>query len=88
MPGSMTSVFGELDEFQAALGNEGYLNFFLTDPGQFRAKLTQVKLHRLRLSAVEKHVSRIGFLAVPAKTVLVSFPLGNQSAPIWGGMKP
>jgi hypothetical protein len=42
--------------------------------GQFRARLTQVKLHRLRLTAAEEQLSRIAFVAVPADLILVSLP--------------
>ena len=42
MPGSVTSVFSEADEFGAALHAEGLLGL---PPGAFRARLTQVALH-------------------------------------------
>jgi AraC-like DNA-binding protein len=88
MPGSVTSVFSRPDDFEAALRDEGAVSLFITAYGQFRARLTQVELHRLRLSAVEENLSLIGFLAVPAQQVLVSFPIGDQPAPIWGAIRP
>jgi len=51
MPGSVTSVFSEPGDFEAALREEGGLGLLVTGRGQFRARLTQVKLHRMRLSA-------------------------------------
>jgi hypothetical protein len=51
MPGSVVSLFSERDEFQAALRGDGVLSLLVTDRGQFRARLTQVPLHHLRLSA-------------------------------------
>jgi AraC-like DNA-binding protein len=88
MPGSVTCVFSTPDDFEAALCNEGNFSLFITAYGQFQARLTQVELHRLRLSAVEENLSLIGFLAVPAEQVLVAFPIGDQPAPIWGALRP
>ena len=93
MPFSTTSVFGEPDNFQAALcgtvqDNVGSLELFVTTCGRFQARLTQVELHHLRLSAVEEHLPRIGFQEVPATNILVAFPIGDQPAPVWGGIRP
>jgi hypothetical protein len=86
MPGSVTSVFSEPDEFRSALRADGVLSLLVTGPGQFRARLTQVALNRLRLSAVEEQLSRIAFVAVPANMLLVALPIGDRPSPIWGGI--
>ena len=86
MPGSVTSMFSERGDFEAALSEEGGLGLVITGLGQFQARLTQVRLHRLRLSAAEEQLSRIAFVAVPADLILVSLPIGDQPAPIWGGI--
>jgi len=86
MPGSVISVFSEPDEFQAALREAGVLNLLITGLGQFRARLTQVTLHHLRLSAGDERLSRIAFAAVPANMLVVSLPLSDRPAPIWGGV--
>jgi hypothetical protein len=44
MQGSVTWVFSEADDFQAALRAEGCLGLLVTGPGEFRARLTQVAL--------------------------------------------
>jgi len=87
MPGSVVSLFSESDEFLAALGDDGVLNLLVTCQGQFRAQLTQVTLHRMRLSAGDEYLSRIAFVAVPADTLLVTLPLGDRPAPIWAGVE-
>jgi hypothetical protein len=87
MPGSVISLFSELDEFQAALREDGLLNLLVTGSGQFRARLTQVTLHHLRLSAGDEYLSRIAFVAVPADMLLVTLPLGDRPAPIWDGVE-
>lgn len=43
MPGSRASVFGEAEDFQAALSAEGVAAVWVTDGGQFRARVTQIK---------------------------------------------
>jgi AraC-like DNA-binding protein len=86
MPRSVTSVFSEPADFEAALRQEGGLGLLVTGRGEFRARLTQVALHRLRLSAAEEQLPRIAVVAVPADTILVSLPTGDRPAPIWGGI--
>jgi AraC-like DNA-binding protein len=87
MPGSVTWAFGEPKDFQTALREDGVLSLLVTAHGQFRARLTQVTLHSLRLSAGGEHLPRIAFVAAPADTLLISFPTGNRPAPIWGGLE-
>ena len=87
MPGSVTSVFGQPDDFRAALRADGILSFVVTGLGQFRARLMQVTLHDLRLSAGDEHLSRIAFVAVPANMLLVLLSIGDRPAPIWGGVE-
>jgi len=86
VPRTFTSVFGEPDDFQAALSEEGVVRFLVTGRGQFRARLTQIVLHRLSLSAGEEELSRIAFVAVPAGMVLILLPIGERPPPIWGGI--
>lgn len=86
MPSSVTSVFSEAEDFAAALRAEGCLSFLVTGAGQFRARLTQIALLGLRLSATDEQLPRIALVAVPADTILVSLPSGKGPAPIWGGI--
>jgi AraC-like DNA-binding protein len=87
MPRSVTSVFSEPADFEAALRAEGCLGLLVTGSGEFRARLTQVALHRLRLSATEEQLPRTALFAVPADMILVSLARGRASAPIWGGVR-
>jgi hypothetical protein len=87
MPRSVTSAFSEVEDFEAALRQEGCLGLLVTGAGQFRARLTQIALHRLRLSATDEQLPRIALVAVPAETLLVSLARGRASAPIWGGVR-
>jgi len=85
MPGSRASVFGEAEDFEAALSADGVAGLLVTGHGQFRARLTQVELDQLRLTAVEESQPRIAFVTVPAGAILVSFPIEEGPAPVWGG---
>jgi hypothetical protein len=87
MPGSVTSVFGDPDEFQTALRPYGVINLLVAGSGQFRARLTQVTLHHLHLLACDEQLPRIAFITVPTDTVLVALPINGQPAPFWGGME-
>jgi AraC-like DNA-binding protein len=87
VPRTFTSVFGEPDDFQAALSEEGVARYLVTGPGQFRARLTRIVLHRLHLAAGEEELSRIAFITVPAGMVLVTFPIGGRPGPIWSGIE-
>jgi hypothetical protein len=87
MPGSGASVFGEAEDFQAALSANGVAGLLVTGHGQFRARLTQVELDQLRLTAVEESQPRIAFVTVPAGMVRVSFPIDDGPSPRWGGIE-
>src|SRR5215472_6083744 len=87
MPGSRASVFGEAEEFQAALSVDGVAGILVTGRGQFQARLNQVALKRWRLAAVQEAQARIAFITVPLGVVLVSFPIDGGPSPIWGGVE-
>ncbi len=87
MPGSVTATFTEPEDFEAALRSEGCLSLVVTGSGQFQARLTQITLQSFRLLAGDERLSRIAFIAVPAGMVLISFPIGNGSLPVYGGLQ-
>jgi AraC-like DNA-binding protein len=87
MPTSATLVFSEPEDFETALRAEGCLGLWITGRGQFQARLVRVALDRLRLSTVEEQLPRIVFIAVPADMVMISFPIGSGTPPIYGGIK-
>ena len=43
-------------------------------------------LHRLGLSTAEEQLSRVVFMAVPANMVMMSFPIGIGTAPVYCGI--
>jgi hypothetical protein len=86
MSRSITWAFDELVDFETALG-AACRGLVVTGRGQFRAQLTVVTLHRLRLSAAEEQLSRIAFVAVPADMVIIVFQIGNGTLPIRCGVR-
>lgn len=86
MPESVTSVFTEPADFAAAMAREGCRCLVITGQGQFRARLTWVALHSLRLAAGEEHLSRIAFVTVPDQMTLVALPSRTPPSPMWGGL--
>src|SRR5260370_37377679 len=86
MPGSRAPVFGEPEDLEDALRADGVTALLVTGRGQFRARLTQITLDRLRLASAEEELARVAFLAMPASTVLVSWPIGDKPAPACVGV--
>ena len=86
MRGSVTSVFSEPEEFQAAMSAEGSISFVFTGHGRFHARSTEVKLNRLRLLSVEESLPRIAFLRVPSNTIFAELSIECREPPIWGGI--
>ena len=78
--------FDESEDFAAALRAEGYLHLLITGRGKFRARLTQVSLQSLRLSATEEYLSRIAFLAVPPDKLLITLPMSDLPSLVCGGI--
>ena len=77
MPGSRASVFGEAEDFQAALSADGVAGLLVTSRGQFCARLTQLTLDGWRLATVEEEQPRIAFVAVPGAWSWFRFQLAK-----------
>ena len=87
MPRSYTTVFGDPDDFEAALSGEGVARFLLTSHGRFRARVTQLLLHHLYLSAAKEELARIAFVSAPADTVLVLLASDRKTVPVCAGVE-
>jgi AraC-like DNA-binding protein len=87
MPGGVAATFSESEDFETALRSEGCLSLVITGRGQFRAHLTKIILQSFRLSAGDEQLSRIAFIAVPDDMVLISFPIGKGTLPVYGGIR-
>jgi AraC-like DNA-binding protein len=87
MAGSVTSVFSEPEDFEDALRKEGCRGLIITGRGEFRAQLTQITLHGVRLLEVEEQLARIAFIEVSPDMVVAAFPIGEESVLICGGVR-
>ena len=85
MLSSTTGVFREPHDFQVAMREYGCTSMVVTDRGPFRARLTRIALHRLRLLTAEESLARIASFSIPDNAILVSVPLGDNHLPAWGG---
>jgi len=86
MPGSVTSTFSEPEDFAAALRTEGCRGLLIIGRGRFRARLTQITLHVIRLLTIEEELSRIAFVTVPTGIVQIIFPITASPLPTLGGI--
>ena len=65
---------------------EGKLGLVVTGRGRFRARVTQVSLHRLCLTDIEESLPRIAYITAPKDKVLVALSHGNRTPQVWGGI--
>jgi AraC-like DNA-binding protein len=86
MLSSTTGVFRESDDFEAAMREDGCTGLVVTHRGPFKARLTRISLHRLRLLSVDESAARIAFFSIPADVTLVTIPTGRNRPSIWGGI--
>jgi hypothetical protein len=82
----MMADFSNEGDLEEALRNAGDVNLIVTGRGDFRSRLAQVELQRLRLWAVHERVSRIGFLTVLPDKLLALFAIGDQPPLICSGV--
>jgi hypothetical protein len=86
MPASMMADFSDAGDLEAVLGDAGDVHLIVTACGDFRARLAQVELQRLRLWAIHERTSRIGFVTVLPDKLLALFTIGDQPPPICSGI--
>jgi AraC-like DNA-binding protein len=86
MPGSTVSVFGEPDDYEAALRADAGVDFLVTGRGEFRARLTRISLDRMNLLSGEETLSRIAFISLAPRMARVSLPVRSGASLLWGGI--
>jgi AraC-like DNA-binding protein len=85
-----TATFASPDDYQAGIGGASSkgasVNFIVTGGGDFKARLTWLNLHRLRVLRGSENLPSIAYVSLPPERVVVVFP--TSAAPlIWGGLK-
>jgi AraC-like DNA-binding protein len=86
MIGSGTATFTDPGDYQASLAGVR-INLVLTGRGTFRARLTWVDLHSMRLLRCRETAARITYVRLAPGTVVVAFPTDFKSPQIWGGVQ-
>lgn len=86
MTATGTAVFTNPEDYQAGIGGAN-LDLVLTAPGEFKARLTWLKLPCLHLFRARENLQRIGYLSLSPVRTFVSFPLTSPSSLVWNGVE-
>jgi AraC-like DNA-binding protein len=79
-----TFTFSDPDAYTAAFGDVRF-NLTITGAGDFKSRLTWLKLKHLEVYWCCENLSRIAYIALPSDRIYLSFPIGIVSA-IFGGL--
>jgi AraC-like DNA-binding protein len=90
MSDSGTASFTSPVDYQAAIGGAtsrgASVNFIVAGGGDFKARLTWLNLHGLRVLRGSANLPSIAYVSAPPDRVVVLFP--TSAAPlVWGGLK-
>jgi AraC-like DNA-binding protein len=81
-----TFSFSDPDGYAAAFGHAGIkLKLTITGAGDFRARLTRLKLACLEVYRCSENLPRIAYISLPPGRVFLSLPVGMAS-PMLGGV--
>jgi AraC-like DNA-binding protein len=85
-----TATFASPDDYQAGIGGVSSrgasVNFIVTGGGDFKARLTWLNLHRLRVLRGSENLPSVAYVSLPRERVVALFP--TSTAPlIWGGLE-
>jgi AraC-like DNA-binding protein len=76
MATSGTFVFADPDGYAAKFGDAG-VNLTITGAGDFKARLTRLKLRHLEICRFRESVQRIAYISLPPEPIYLSFPVGK-----------
>jgi AraC-like DNA-binding protein len=85
-----TATFASPDDYQAGIGGVSSkgtrVNFIVTGAGDFKARLTWLKLRRLRVLRGSENLPSIAYVSLPPERVVVLFPTSTATL-IRGGLE-
>lgn len=84
---SAVVVFGDVQDFTAALSADAPLDVVLTKGGRFYARLTRVGLPEITVWRVEETLPRIAFINNHEDRFLIFFSNPGSSRAIWAGLE-
>lgn len=80
-----TATFTDPKDYECAFGGAS-VQLTVTGGGDFKARLTWLRLRHLQVFLGREELPRIAFVSLPPSRVLVSFPTG-KSPLIWNGIE-
>jgi AraC-like DNA-binding protein len=80
------ATFTDPDEYGGSVPGVG-INLVLTEPGEFRGRVTWVKLPRLSLFRCSENMSHVAFVSMTKGPVFISFPTRSSPSPVWQGVE-
>ena len=83
MAESGTFTFYDPDSYAAGFGGPR-IDLTITGAGDFRARLSRLKLKHLEIYWLRENLPRIAYLSLPPGQIFLSFPVGRRS-PIFAG---
>src|SRR5258708_1871994 len=84
MAESGTIVYGDPDNYAVRFGDIR-VNLTITGAGEFKARLTRLKLEHLEICRLRESLPRIAYISLPPEQIYLSFPAGKVS-PIVDGV--
>jgi AraC-like DNA-binding protein len=81
-----TAVYTNPDDYRAGIGGAS-LDLILTGYGDFKARLTWVKLPHLHVYRGQETVKRIAYVSLEPARTFVSFPLTAPWPTVWNGVE-
>jgi AraC-like DNA-binding protein len=86
MMASGTAVFTDPDDYRAGMGDAG-VDLILTEPGDFSARLTWLKLGYFHAFRGRESTPRIAHMSLVPNRLFVSFPLTSSFVLVWNGVE-
>jgi AraC-like DNA-binding protein len=86
MAESGTATFANSDDYQAGIGDAS-VNLTITGGGDFRARLTWLKLRHLHVLRGFEGLPRVAYISLSPARVFVSFPTSEGPPTTYGGVE-
>jgi AraC-like DNA-binding protein len=86
MTGSGTAIFTDPADYQAGIGGAS-VNLVLTGRGDFRARLTWLKLRHLHLFRGRESLPRVAFISLMPARAFASFPVRADAPMVCSGVE-
>jgi hypothetical protein len=86
MTATGTAVFTNPDDYRTGVG-DACVDLVLTGPGDFKARLTWLKLHHLHVFRGREDVPSIAYISLVPLRTFVSFALPSASPQVWNGVE-